>query len=398
MKVIKKVFPLLLVLFMLVSALAGCSPSENDGPGLSGKETEEIEHKLLSDWFDYLFFIDRDSADTLWAISYMEHFLDNTTWDALQCARMAVSSASAYIENREKPEESMTMEDYNTLTRQGKDVSFVQIDFLSVEGTRQQLLDVLLNISIDLESGVFWQPDCKTMREDLQVHRKILETEMAQLATVTDFLLLSLESQELVGRFRSFTEENCPTLSAYLDSTEQSQDALEKKATLLADKLEELNYALSEIVGKKRANLKDYADLINAGDWEALRQDSTKIEGLPLLLPLPDWDGDTQTTCYWLDADGAVSIPGEAEVIDRPPDRCVFLCDGMTEEMFTQYIDLLSSLGYEASMADTDTDSRTVFYELGESQMMLSWTPYTAEIAMLKNPICFVPFWYLTQF
>ena len=51
----------------------------------------------------------------LWALSYVENFLDNPTWENLQMARTALCTAEAYIDTRKPQEQTATLEEYKIL-------------------------------------------------------------------------------------------------------------------------------------------------------------------------------------------------------------------------------------------------------------------------------------------
>lgn len=276
-----KLFHTLLPLLLLLLLLSACSTSGSTGGEIQEDtkvldSTEELEHKLLSEWFDLIFAMERWDADTLWAVSYVEQFLEESTWDNLQRAKMAVSTAYSYVETREAPIENMAKEEYSALMQQGKDIGFVPVTFANLYMTQKNNLDFLTSISISLEDDVFWKPSFSTLKENVFVHRAILETELSQLAATTDYLLLALETHDLIDRFRAFTEENCPLTAAYLDSTEQNTNTLYEKGTAIIDNLENLNHLLAGILGKMSRNLDDYKDLIIEKKLGCIKRECSK--------------------------------------------------------------------------------------------------------------------------
>ena len=117
----KRLLALLLALTALL--LAGCGEQKQEK-----RETlpEELTQRLLSDWFDYLFACENLYGDMQWAASYIQDFGESADWDHLLRARMALHTAWQYIAQREKPEGTLTDQDYLACLDSGRDLSFVQ--------------------------------------------------------------------------------------------------------------------------------------------------------------------------------------------------------------------------------------------------------------------------------
>ena len=356
--------------------------------------TEEIEHKLLSDWFDYLFVNEKYNGDTLWTISYVERFLDAPTWENLNFARMSLSVASSYVEARDKPEPSMTQEDYNFLIKQGQDVSFLTVEIDSVEMTRNALTNFLEELSLEMYDGVFWKPSFETLKQELPVQRALAEKDLQYLASTTDYLLLTMKTKTEIEKFRTFVKENCPLIAAYQDPSETDREVVYQKATVVLNEIEELEEDVTETIGFRNAQLMDYQDAAESGDWSVLTRNPTQMEGLPLLLPAPGW-GTVSSVYYWKNADDSVSIPNEGDALSRLPDRCLFTYKEATEEEFLTYISFLDAIGISAISVNETEDSRSALYHLGDSTILISLDSDGATIAMRENPLCLAPLWYV---
>lgn len=97
--------------------------------------------KVLSDWFDYLWVSEWYYGDMLWVISHIDSFEAEPTWDNLQIAKAAVSTAEQNIATRNIDKNSkMTSEDYTKLRLEGYDIAMVESAINDSETDRDILL------------------------------------------------------------------------------------------------------------------------------------------------------------------------------------------------------------------------------------------------------------------
>lgn len=393
----KRTLALLTAVLCLCIWLTACGGTAEPEPEEPAGELQE--QQLLSDWFDYLFACENLYGDMQWAISYIHEFLETPSWERLQTARMALNTAKLYIEQREKPEETMTAEAYDQFLRQGMDVSFVHPEI----GTFQQEKQSALTHCLQLEHGLFQDAFGVRERANLARYTDILQQEFQQdicyLALSTDNLLLTLGDSDWTQKFRSFIAENCPLISAEQTGIANS-DALYEQASAVLDEIEELRTLQSEELGSARASLNRMEDAMSNGDLETLAANAAPIDGLPLLMPCPDWF-DTESAeyyYYWSGNDGTRTYPTEREDLCGTPDGCVITCPGVSLEALLDYRETLAGVGLECLSTQEEDGVCSVYYEVGGSTIVFSWEADAVQIFMLEEPVCLAPVWYFYAF
>lgn len=388
----KRILTFLMAVLCLCTLLTACGRTDTPEPE---PEKELPEQQLLSDWFDYLLASENLYGDMQWAISYINDFLETPSWEQLQIARMALNTAKLYITQREKPEETMTAEEYDRFLRQGMDVSFVHPEI----GTFQQGKQSALTSCLLLEYGLFQDAFGTREREHLALYTDILQREYIQdiryLALCTDNLLLTLGDDDWTQKFRSFVEENCPLIAAEQTDLEDP-DALYELASAALDEIEELKTLRSEELGLARASLNRMEDAMANGGLETLAANAAPIDGLPILLPYPEWYDmeSAEYYYYWSSSDGSRTYPTEREDLREAPSGCVITCPGVSLEELLDYQDTLARVGLECISTQEEDGSCNVYYELGESTFVFSWQEDAVQIFMLEEPICLAPVWY----
>ena len=382
----KRVFALLLALTALL--LAGCGGQQKkELPG-------ELTQRLLSDWFDYLFACENLYGDMQWAISYIERYGETPSWDNLLRARMALYTARQYIRQREKPAETLTAQDYAGCLDTGRDLSFVQPEIGGFAQDKQSALTRCELLWTGLHNAVFTRRQSAALREEAAVYRQIFDCDLRYLALTTNYLLLEIDDGAWQEKFCGFVEENCPLIfAAWGEYVEDSSQLVQLTSDTL-DALEALRTRDAALTGRAQANLDLFEDAANSGDWSEVADDIAEIEGLPLPLLCPDWLDAEKMECYyyWNEPDGTRTIPGERGDIPRGADGCLINVPEVDQEAFWAYRDLLAAHGLTA-LAE-DTDSQTIYYDFAGCDFALSWEEGEAQIFMMEQPACFVPYWY----
>jgi len=391
----KRILAALTAALCLCAWLTACGGTAAPEPEPEGQAGELPEQQLLSDWFDYLFASENLYGDMQWAISYINDFLERPSWERLQIARMALNTAKLYIEQREKPEETMTAGEYDRFLQQGMDVSFVHPEI----GTFQQGKQSVLTSCLLLEYGLFQDAFGARERTNLAGYTDTLQREFCEevryLALCTDNLLLTLGDDDWTRKFRSFVTENCPLIAAEQTDIKDS-DALYEQASMALDEIEALRTQQSEELGSARASLNRMKNALENDDLEALAANAAPIDGLPLLLPWPEWYDieNAEYYYYWSGSDGNRTYPAECDDLQNAPDGCVITCPGVSLEALLDYRDALAGTGLACVSTREEDGSCDVYFEVGGSTFVFTWEDGAVQIFMLEEPICLVPVWY----
>ena len=361
---------------------------------------EELVTALLSDWFDHLYACERYYGDMLWALDYLEDYLNAPTWDGLLKARTALRAGAGAAELLPQNAPSLTGEDYAVFMDQGLDVSFVPSALEDMQSARYSVLTMYHQFQTDTMSAVFWDSNARTFAEKVQLQKDICDTQLSYLAVVNDYLLMVFADSGQISTFRSFVEENCPQISSRRSAGADEAESYYEQANELIDDIEGYIMSTNEIIGQMDAHNAIYADALLSGDWSILTNGAVHIDGLTAadMIPFPDWSsGDFEARYfYYTGEDGAISFPAVGEILERAPDGCVITYPGVTKEAFLNYRDELAQIGL--SCLDTVEDATgvcTVYYPFGEKSFALTWDPDGARAEMPNGVVCFAPLWYI---
>lgn len=386
----KRLLALLLALTAVL--LIGCGGQEQEKQEEREALPEELTQRLLSDWFDYLFACENLYGDMQWAASYIQDFGESADWDHLLRARMALHTAQQYIAQREKPEGTLTDQDYLACLDSGRDLSFVQPEIGGFAQDKQAELTRCALLETGLQSAVFTRREATALQEEAALYDALAACHLRYLAMATNYLLLEIDDPAQTEKFYSFIEENCPLLFAAWDGWVEDKDQALETASGALDEIEALRGQAAALNGRTQASLDMYRDAAASGDWSEVRENVAEISELPLVLPCPAWYDSQRAACYyyWTNDDGSRSIPGEREEIPRGADGCAISVSEVSQEDFLAYLDYLQVLG----AAPFAQQEGTSYYDLAGSTFALTWEEGEAQFFMLERPVCLVPDWY----
>ncbi len=427
----KKIIAYILTLAALCTLLSACGgqqPQEVSQPSaasnatgskitLSKEENDEITHRLLADWYGYLIRLEYLYGDMQWALSYLDPFFEDHSWDSLQIARAALASAKRNAETvSEKPlEVQMSVEDYDKLVQSGADVSWVPLSIDSI----QSLIDmVLLNYRsyqdhLNAPSDAFFLTrDLENFESYAHIHQQIYDIYLHDLAVETDYLLLSLDSEEEEARFIEYIAENCPQINALRKDNPQDPDALTELSIELTDKLSILNDDLASYIGQSQASLDLYQDIpkidIDAGldslnrHVDAIAADLVDdLAGFPIALPYPDWWEENETFSYLWDEpvygeDNSRKFVIPEDTIASPPDQYTAEWTGVSLEAYLSYVESLEKTYKILSLYSSEKEGTyTTYYEFPSASFAITWDDEEVSLYSLDGSVCFAPYWYI---
>ena len=411
----KKMLPLLLAALMSVSLWTSCAPENTAIPPSSSTSLDDftmgqaaaepapvdpvidgLTLNLFSDWSGCLKFNDLIYGDMLWALSYIEEFMENPTWDNLQIARTALAAAEESIRSCTAAELSMTTEDYLTMVEAGYDVSVVEVEAGLLETYQDTLLLDCMNLRNGLYSEIFWQPTFDALAAQIGFMRKRCETELCYLDITTEFLIVTMNNAEKTELLRTYIADYCPALTAQHAELPADIDALYTLAAETIDTYRKTVEEESEFVGDSQALAYRMEDIMAGGDTTELQKDAVAIEGLPLTLPWPGWDiVEADYAYYYFAEDGSPVSPAARETLTAKPDQCAIVSNSVREEDFLTYIEYLDMIGVPGENAAQETGTYSYQYLFTEYTFVIEWKNETVSIYMLKQPFCFAPEWYL---
>lgn len=352
---------------------------------------------VLSDWSKYLHVCEYLYGDMLWAISYIEQFIENPTWDNLQIARVALITATKYIEKRNIAEPEMTADDYVQMLLEGYDVADVEVKGKSFEKEKQDILRECLLLKSGLYSDIFWQVSYDYFQSYIKLIKEYYINLIQFLNITTEYLLLNLNDPALTDEFHSYVEENCPTLTAYQTESIPDMDTAYAKTDVVLEKIEAITKEMLFIVGESQAVVYQMQDARAEGDMTVLQEKAVDIIDMPLVLPYPLWDlvDNAVYYYYYTGEDNINHYSVEQETLSEKPDGWLVEYYQTSREDFDDYQAMLSILGLDPyTESEVEGEYRLTYY-LGDTAFMLTWNEEYASFFAPSGNIDFVPLWYL---
>jgi len=396
---------LLFILAAMVLVGSSCSKTV-DGDLASTDEITDVKlsdgendliNNVLSDWFDYIYACEWLYGDILWAASYADQFLDNPTWDNLQIARTAVTTAERYIEKRGIDAPLMTADDYVKMLQDGYDVAVVEVSGESYEEFKQVVLSDCMILKSGLYDEVFWQETFDDFSNSVKIIKEYYIKQIEYLNITTEYLLLNLNDSAWTDKFHAFVEENCPNLTAYrVDSVKDMDTAYAMVASVLDD-VQKITDKLVLQVGESQAALYKMEDAILGGDMSILKDNAVDIADMPLMLPYPVWDiVDDSKYYYYYNAEADKShYPAEQETLSAKPDGLMAEYEKVSKEDFENYKTMLSRLGLDPSKESEADGEYKLTYYVGDVGFMLTRNEDKVTLFVPDGNVEFVPLWYI---
>lgn len=414
----KKLVAWVLLLSLLYVPLSACSrqaPAPSGSEAASPEELSGITHRLLSDWYGYLARCEYLYGDMLWALSYLEPFFENHSWDSLQTARAALHLAEQRAELIEPPETvQMTFDDYDKLIRSGADVGPVQIAVDSISSLKSSLLLDYRLYRIYLNSPgeeFFLTYQLDHFKNWTSLMQQSCELYLRDCAIETDYVLLAVDDEEEAARFIEAITEKCPQINARRAGNPQAPEALLEELAVLTDELEALTNELSANAGQSQANLdlfRDASEFDISGGTDALEQyissmaaGAVELTGFPNALPYPDWwyEQEDETFLYtWEDQEdgGKTSkLPGDA--MEIPPDQYYVQWPGISLDEYQSYLDVLDSYGISAEFVTEKDGTYTALFQLPTGAFVFIWDENETSFFTMEGSVCFAPSWYVLR-
>lgn len=428
----KKIAASILTLAMLCTLLAACggqqqlqdtspTPNTSDDPGMadqtSSEELDAIAHKLLADWYAYTIRCEFLYGDMRWALSYLDPFFEDLSWDSLQTARaaMAIAKRRAEATNAKPLEAQMTSEAYDKLAQSGAYVSAVQLVVNSIQTAKDAAaLDYhVYRDHLNSPSEAFFLTyELETFEDWVHLMQQIYDIELRTCAVQTDYLLSCLDSEDEEARFVEAITEKCPQINAWRKDNPQDQDELEKLSNELLNEQQTLTNELAAVVGRSQADLelfRDASEIDTDGGMDELRRyvaaiaaDAVDLKGFPIALPYPDWwyEKDNETFTYlWNNTedeeDDTQNFVMPGDVIDAPPDQCIVEWVDVSLEEYLTYLELVKRYKIPAQYTSEKEGRYTTYYEFRTASFVLVWEENEVSLFVLEGSVCFAPIWYI---
>ena len=347
---------------------------------VESEEIKDLKFKIVSDWSAYLWFEEYLYGDMLWALSYIQQFIEEPTWENLQIARAALCTAESYISLREPQEITMTIQDYTMLIQQGYDIAHVPNEMGAVAQDKDSTLTWCTQLKYGLFDEIYWEVTYKNFSNYVANLIQFCEKKIDYIGYTTNYLLAVLEDEELSERLQNFVKENYTYCTQYFPTFLNEIDVIENAGMVTLDELERINSQMELLLGNAIVAVDDLKDFIENQRIDELKEQSVAIQGIPFFLP----------QVYWEDIEGATY-----QYYNNAEDGSMnFLKEQVNKSDVIQYKEDLALLGIQALDVVEEENSLTIYYMFQEKSLIMEWKDEVVMMYMLGGEICFAPIWF----
>lgn len=307
----------------------------------------------------------------------------------------------------------MTYDDYDKMVRSGADVGPVRLAVDSLQSLKDAVFLDYQSLRDCLNSPgeeFFLTYELSYFQDWAHLMQQIYELYLQNFAIETDYLLLSIDSEEEELRFIEAITNNCPQINSRRKNNPKSLEALMDKSSGIINEMEMLANKMSDVIGSAKANLelyRDIAELDTSGGVEeayryadAIAADMVDLQGFPLALPYPDWWylKDNETFMYlWDHAEGEdgedILTPGDP--IETPPDQYLLKWEDVSLEEYLIYVKTLKHYGISAESSSKKDGVYIAFYTFPDASFTLTWEDGEVSLFPMEGAVCLAPCWYV---
>lgn len=375
---------------------------EADHAPADSAEIEQAAQHLLTVWSDYMDVLEKMYASELWALDYVEGYLESGDWNDLVKARTACIASARYLTELSMTEFSMTeddltQEEYLILAEAGVDTSYQTVEFMSVPVYLDQAHNIIRNQLLEgLEYDVYFENLIEDLREQVSTERESVSIMSKYACIETNYLLLTLGDYADSQTYWSSMKENYPVLTSECTEWLASETELEAAASACMDVYESTVLRQSELVSRAEAALYQMTQMIENEDLEALSASVHTMVNVPELLPFPTWY--SPHTAGYLSVitgeDGSVAYPESGDDLEDASYGMYMKVENVTEEEIADYIDIAKNYALDAWKSE---DSGSWYIRMPDYNVKIDCEDDTAVIFFSGEDVTFAPVWYIWQ-
>lgn len=372
--------------------------SQADGMVSATSENNDVKNAsehLLVLWSDYLRVLDQMYASELWALDYVDAYLESGDWKELTKARTACIASARYLTELSMTEEDLSEEEYLTLAGAGIDTGYQTIEILSLADALEEAhLVIRKQLLQDLEGGIFYESSVETMKEQVALQREYIACMCRYTCNETNYLLLSLGDNVMSDAYWSSMQENYPALSIGCTDWIDTEAELKALEDAYLDEYEEIILKHSELLSGMNADLYRMKQIIQNGELEKLMESVYSMTNVPELLPIPEWYNPEYVgyLSFIAAEDGSVVYP---ESGDELPDANYGMYIQITDISEEEIEDYINTVKDTAQLAWKGENSSSWYIAMSEYQVKIDLEGDTATCLFSGEDITFAPIWYI---
>lgn len=366
--------------------------------GLSKEEFRQAEdamEHLLTVWSDYLRVQEEMYASELWALDYVEKYLESGDWNDLNKARTACIASARFLSDLSMAEEDITDEEYTALAKTGMDVTYQSAEFEAVPSKVESEHTFVRNRMLEsLEGLVFFSRDRDLMQEAVSIQKEYIAYYCECECIFTNYLLLMSGDEETASVYWEALPEKYPVLSTGIQNWNNSDTALEIHANQCLDNIEDTTLRQADLLSASGAELYKMTKAVENQDIGEWIEAAFIMENTPELLPMPEWY-EPETARYLsfiTEEDGTVTYPESG--------------DELGDASYGVYMQIpdISAAEIHAYAAAVQQFAQDVWKSEGVDEWNIKMADYSVQISLEDGTatvlfhgedVTFAPVWYM---
>ena len=194
---------------------SGMPSGNSEGMPAGDSDVEQAVQHLLTVWSDHLDVLENTYASELWALDYVEVYLESGDWKDLVKARTACIASARYLSELSMTEEDLSEEEYLILAEKGIDTGYQSAEFASVPVFAEEAHNIIRNqLLVGLEGDIYLENSIRALRERVSAERESISVLCQYICVETNYLLLTLGDDARSEPYWSAMKENYPALAS----------------------------------------------------------------------------------------------------------------------------------------------------------------------------------------
>lgn len=374
------------------------SVEQQDIPGSDQAEEPDIgqarQHMMIV-WSDYMDVLEKMYGSELWALDYVDAYLESGDWNDLVKARTACIASARYLSELSMTEDDLSEEEYLILSKVGMDTGYQSGEFASVPVFVEQAHTVIRNQILEaLECSIYFESSIEILRDHVSAERESISIMCEYTCVETNYLLLTLGDDAVSKPYWSSMQENYPVLSSQRAEWCAVESELEAAADACMDRYEETLMLQAEFISEAEAELYQVTPSDEKDTLEVPSVSAHAMVNVPELLPFPKWYSP-DTTGYLsviTGEDGSVVYPESGDELVDAEYGVYMQVENVKEEDVTAYIDIVKSYALEVWKSE---DSGSWYIRMPDYNVKMDYEEDTATIFFSGEDVTFAPVWYI---
>ena len=359
------------------------------------KETDAAVQHLLAVWSDYLSVLDRMYASELWALDYVDAYLESGDWSDLSKARTACIASARYLSELSMTEEDLSREEYRILTKAGIDAGY-QSESISLlaDSLEDAHLFIRGRMLGDLEGSVFFRKSVETLKKEVALQREYISCDCRYNCCETNYLLLTLGNDAMARKYWYSMEEKYPVLSTGCGKWPGTEAKIKAEATAYMDEEEELLLRQADLISELNAELSKMMSIVKNGEIEKLKASAYRMSDMPALLPMPLWYAP-ETTGYLsfiLEEDGSMVYPEMGDKLEDADYGVYMQIEEVDRDEVEAYIAYVKNY---AGLVRQEGNRAVWNILMPDYGVRIEWSDNVVTVSFNGEDVTFAPYWYI---